>query len=601
MKLKKELNLFTATLYGIGIILGAGIYVLIGQGAGIAGNAIWISFAIAAAIAAFTGLSYAELAGMFSKDAAEYVYTKKAFRRNYLSFVVQWIMIFTLIVSASTVALGFGGYFSFIFGISPAIAAAGLIAVLSVINYIGIKESARFNVLSTLIELSGLIIVSAIGMFFIGKNGVDYFSSPGGLGGIFSATALIFFAYIGFEELVNMSEETKNASKVIPKALVFSLIISTVLYMLVSISSVSIIGAEALSKSAAPLTEVVSKAAPQIGPLMSFIALFATANTVLVILIVASRMLYGLACNNTFPSVFKRVGKRRTPYVSVFIVMAVALSLLLADGIKTIALLTDIGIFSIYIFVNAALIKLRYSEPRMKRTFRSPVNIGRFPVLALLGILSSGLMLLHFDAMLMVYELAVAFAGLAFYKAFTKIKHIGKREKVYVKLFRKSWLTSRQKDLIMAILKYPMKVSSIMTRNVRTVKPDDTVRKAVQIMNKHKLGSVVVVANGRVAGVLTERDVLKRVVAANKKPEAVLCRDIMSRKVVTIGAEDTVVDAINVMSKHRIKKLPVTEEGELVGIVTATDILKSGERIEYAALKKLAQFFPISRPMAQAG
>jgi APA family basic amino acid/polyamine antiporter len=113
-KLKKELTLFTATLYGIGIILGAGIYVLIGNAAGIAGNAMWLSFVVAAVIASFTGLSYAELSGMFPKAAAEYVYTKKAFNRNSVSFIVQWIMIFTLIVSASTVALGFGGYFSFI-------------------------------------------------------------------------------------------------------------------------------------------------------------------------------------------------------------------------------------------------------------------------------------------------------------------------------------------------------------------------------------------------------------------------------------------------------------------------------------------------------
>lgn len=600
-KLKRELTLFTATLYGVGIILGAGIYVLIGQGAGIAGNAIWLSFAVSAVIAAFTGMSYAELAGMFPKAAAEYVYTKHAFSRNYLSFIVQWIMIFTLIVSASTVALGFGGYASFMFGISPPVAAAALLVVLSAVNYIGIKESARFNIISTVIEVSGLVLVAVIGLFFIGKANIDYFSSPAGFGGVLSATALIFFAYIGFEELVNLSEETKNAAKVIPRALVLSLGISTLLYILVAVSSISVLGAEELGNSPAPLTAVVSKALPEAGILMSLIALFATANTVLVILIVVSRMLYGLACNNTFPAICGRVGGRKTPYVSVFIVMLLSIAFLLIGGMKTIAMLTDVGIFVVYVFVNASLIWLRYRAPAAKRTFRSPVNIGRFPVLALLGIISSGLMLLHFEPVLIAYEVIVVLVGLVFYKAFTKAQSLHEREKIYVRLFRKSIFTSKERDLIRAVIRYPMKISPIMVRNVKTVKSLDTVRKAVAVMNRHRIGSVVVIEKGAAVGIVTERDVLKRVVAVNKKPESVRCRSIMSRPVKTIDAEKTVVDAIELMARHRIKKLVVTRGKEIAGIVTATDILRSGERIEYAALKKLAQFFPVYQPAAQAG
>src|SRR3989344_2964246 len=123
-KLKKELTLFNAVVYGIGVILGAGIYVLIGQAAAIAGNALWMSFAVAAFVAAFTGFSYAELSGRFPKSAAEYTYTKNSFNSNRLAFVVQWIMLFTLVVSAATVALGFGGYFQHIFGLDSKISAA---------------------------------------------------------------------------------------------------------------------------------------------------------------------------------------------------------------------------------------------------------------------------------------------------------------------------------------------------------------------------------------------------------------------------------------------------------------------------------------------
>ncbi len=579
MKLKKELSLFTATLYGIGIILGAGIYVLIGQGAAIAGNAIWISFIVASVIAAFTGLSYAELSGMFPKDAAEYIYTKHAFRKNYLSFLVQWVMIFTLIVSASTVALGFGNYFFYMFGIQPVAAAAGLLVVLSVINYIGIKESANYNIVATLIETSGLVIVVLIGIFFIGKPGIDYFASPSGLGSILSATSLIFFAYLGFEELVNLSEETKNASRVIPKALVISLAISTLLYILVSMSAVSIVGADALAKSPAPLTEVVSKVFPQAGTLMSFIALFATSNTVLVILIVVSRMLYGLACNNTFPSVCGKVGSRGTPYVSIFIVTVLSLAFLLIGGIKTIALLTDIGIFVIYIFVNASLIWLRYREPDTKRTFRSPFNIGKFPVLALLGILSSAFMLLYFEPALLLYELVVVAIGLVFYKVFTRVHKLEEREKLYVRLFRKSEFTSKQKDMLRAAVRYPAKVSSVMSRSIRTVKPSDTVQKAVSVMKRYRIGDVVV-AGKKVVGIITERDILMRIVAAGRKPQDVLCRNIMSRPVITISGSSSVADAIELMSVKEIKRLVVTEKGRPAGIVTATDVLKSSERFK---------------------
>ncbi|MBI2583342.1 MAG: amino acid permease [Candidatus Aenigmarchaeota archaeon] len=439
-KLKRELSLFTATFYGIGIILGAGIYVLIGQAAGIAGNAVWLSFIVAAIIATFTGLSYAELAGMFPKDAAEYVYTKKAFGKKYLSFIVQWIMLFTLVVSATTVALGFAGYFSFLFGVPQLAAAAGLLVLVSLVNYIGIRSSTRIEVVSTIIEMSGLLLAIIIGFMLFGKMETNYFSSPSGLSSVLPATALIFFAYLGFEELVNMSEETKNASKIIPKALVIALGISTLLYILVSLASVTAIGADALSQSAAPLAEVVSAGIPQASLLMSVIALFATGNTVLIILIVASRMLYGLSSNNTLPNAFGRLGKRKTPYISVFTVMIFSILFLFIGGIKTIASLTDVGIFAVYLFVNAAVIQLRYKMPKAKRTFRSPISIGKFPLLALLGIASSFLMFMQFEPALILYEIAVAVIGVGIYEASIKIKK--HREKAHPRLFRKHTLTS---------------------------------------------------------------------------------------------------------------------------------------------------------------
>ena len=284
-KLKRELNLFTTTLYGIGIILGAGIYALIGVGAGIAGNMLWLAFLLSAVLAFFTGLSYAELSSSYPKEAAEYNYTKKAFNNKTLSFVVGWLLIIASILAAATVSLGFAGYLNNLIGGNIIFIAISLIIILSLINYYGIKESATFNVIGSIIEVAGLVFVALIGLYFFSDFDVNFFELPqSGFSGILSAVAIIFFAYLGFEDIANVSEEVKNAKKIVPKALVFALIISTLLYMLVSISSIGVLGWEALSESKAPLSDVVGKAIPNASVIMSIIALFATSNTVLILL-----------------------------------------------------------------------------------------------------------------------------------------------------------------------------------------------------------------------------------------------------------------------------------------------------------------------------
>jgi APA family basic amino acid/polyamine antiporter len=423
-RLKKELTLFTATLYGIGIILGAGIYALIGEGAGIAGNGLWISFIIAAVIAAFTGLSYAELSSMYPKEAAEYVYTKNAFRRKWLSFLVSWALIVSVIIAASTVALGFAGYFSYLFGFPVITVAASLIIVLSVINYCGMKDSAFFNDISAIIETAGLLLVIIIGLFFFGTTDaaskVNFFEINNGFSGIFSAVALIIFAYVGFENLANVSEEAKNAKKVIPKALVLSLVISTVLYILVVVSSIGLIGWENLAASKAPLTEVISRAIPQASILMSLIALFATSNTVLILLIAASRLFYGMSREHSMPKYFSKISRHGTPHIAIAIVMVVSILVLFVGSIGIVALLSNIGILLAYFFVNASLIYLRFRKPKMKRLFRSPVNIGRFPVLAFLGAVSCFGMFFFYEPAIILYELVVLLVGFVLYRLFSK-------------------------------------------------------------------------------------------------------------------------------------------------------------------------------------
>jgi APA family basic amino acid/polyamine antiporter len=276
-ELKRHMGLFGTTMYGIGLILGAGIYVLIGQAAGIAGNVVWISFVFGAVAAVFSGLSYAELSSMFPKSAAEFLFVKNAFKNNFLAFIVGWMTLFTSVISASTVALGFGGYLTGFFGMPIVLSAVSLIALLSLINFIGIRESSWTNIIFTLIEAAGLILIIYLGFTYGGTESINYFESAAGLSGISIAFVLIFFAFIGFEDIVNIAEETKNPKKVRPRAIILSVSITAVIYILVSLAAIQVLNWKELGSSLSPLADVAKKTLGSNGQfILSIIALFAT-------------------------------------------------------------------------------------------------------------------------------------------------------------------------------------------------------------------------------------------------------------------------------------------------------------------------------------
>jgi APA family basic amino acid/polyamine antiporter len=413
MKLKPQIGLFSLTMYGIGVIIGAGIYSLIGVGAGLAGNILWLAFLISALVAVFTAFSYAELSSMFPKEAAEYIYTKKAFKKELFSFAVGWLLAIGTVIAATTVSLGFAGYFSTLFGGEIHLIAVGIILVMTVLNYFGLKNAAIFNNVFSTLEIIGLLIVIAVGILFPTNIHVDLFELPdAGFGGIMAAISVIFFAYMGFENLANMSEEVKNSRKVVPIALLLSLIISCILYIVVAIVAVSQVGWEALSQSKAPLMLVVSNALGQYAGLLSVIALFSTGNTVLIFLIASSRIIYGMSDNGSLQKVFSQVGKFGTPYISVFLVGFVAAFAAYFLDIKTVAQLSDISVFIAYFSVNAALISLTGSKE--KRSFTSPRFFG-VPILAWIGALSSLFMLLFFDLAIWVWGAVFVMVGLALY------------------------------------------------------------------------------------------------------------------------------------------------------------------------------------------
>ena len=383
--LRRELGLFEVTLAGVGIILGAGVFVLIGQAAGLAGNALWLAFGLSAIMALLTGLSYAELSSMFPKAGAEYDYIANAFNAR-LAFVIGWLVFLSGVLAAATVALGFAGYFSALTSFPLIISAVALLALLTALLGYGMKETAWVAVISTIIEVSGLIIIIAIGLPHLGS--VNYGEMPQGFSGLFAASTLIFFAYQGFESMVKFSEETKSPETTIPKALVFAVAICVILYILVALSMVSVLGWQQLSVSKAPFVDTVSNTLGSgAAILIAIIALFATANTALLSMYASSRILYGMAGSSRFTSAFAWVHPgTRTPWTAILLCGVLSTALIFAGDIAFIANVTNFTLFVTFIAINAAVIVLRFHSPESLRPFRIPLSVGRLPLIPLAGL-----------------------------------------------------------------------------------------------------------------------------------------------------------------------------------------------------------------------
>ncbi len=417
--LKHELGLFQVVMYGVGNIIGAGIYVLIGGAAGLAGNTVWLAFVVGALVALFTGLSYAELASMYPKAASEYVYVGRAYGSRLLSFLTQWTMLVTEIVAAATVSLGFAGYLSAIFNVPIVPAAAGLLVVLTVAATSGVKESLRLNTTLSLVAIVGLLIVIVAAVGRLGS--VLYTWSPNGTVGVLGAVILVFFAYIGFDNIANIAEDTKRPETTIPRALLISVVISTALYVLVGLAAVSLVSWNQLASSDAPLALAVSTVFGQSAfDVLTIIALSTTLNTVLVLLIVGSRIIYGMAREGALPTALGKVGRKtRTPYVASGVVLLVALAFIPLGGVETIARITSFGSLTTFALVNLALLHLRRVAPSVSRPFRTPLNVGWVSITGLLGLTSCLALLTQFDLLSVGFGLLLPISGAGLYLTFS--------------------------------------------------------------------------------------------------------------------------------------------------------------------------------------
>jgi len=416
-ELSRNIGLFHLTMYGVGLILGAGIYVLIGEAAGFAGNALWISFILGAVVATFAGLSYSELAALFPRAAAEYVFVKEGFRSDFIGFIVGWLTIITSIITAATVALGFGGYMEELTSIPLLISALLILGILSIVNFIGIRESAWANTIFAIITVAGLGIIIFIGFSFPLESEVNYVENPMGVSGIILAFVLVFFAFIGFEDMANVAEEVKRPQKTIPRGIILSILITTIIYVLVSIASIRVVGWQELSESAAPLAFVAKQRLGDQGHfVLSLIALFATASTILITLVAGARIFYGMAKDGSLPSKLGLVHqKTKTPWIAVILIFVIATGFSFIGDIVIVANIVVFAVVVTFAMINLAVILLRYVNPDLKRPYRVPLNIGRFPVLPLFGLGATIYMAIQFEIEIILSGLGIIASGVIFY------------------------------------------------------------------------------------------------------------------------------------------------------------------------------------------
>ena len=377
--LKRSLSLYLITFYGLGNILGAGIYVLVGKVAAEAGYFAPVSFFIASIIAAISAFSYAELSSRYPVSAGEAVYIYEGFGVKKLSLIVGLLITSAGIVSTAAIAHGFSGYMQIFFDLPHWLMITLMLLTLGGLASWGIKQSVRVAALLTLAEVAGLLIIIVVGFDHLPQlsqlsldeltgNGLhttsDSMLQGGMLLGVFSGAFLAFYAYIGFEDMVNVAEEVNDAQRTMPRAILLCVIISTLLYGLVSLVAISVLTPLQLSLSDAPLASVYSTATGRAPVIISAIGVFAVINGALIQIIMASRMLYGMSDRGWLPGYLKKIHPlTRIPLNSTMLTVSLMIIFALLLPMVTLVELTSYLVLMVFALVNLALIKIKRRDP----------------------------------------------------------------------------------------------------------------------------------------------------------------------------------------------------------------------------------------------
>jgi basic amino acid/polyamine antiporter, APA family len=380
--LKKTLGAVQIAFYGTGSMLGAGIYTLIGKAAGPLGSMVWLGFAVAMVGALLTGLSYAAVGGRYLRAGGAAFVTQEAFGLKWLSYMVGLAVMMSGLTSMATGARSIveqiqrwcvldGGGFPDGWVTVGAVLVVGLVGL---VVFRGIKESMWLNMLCTTVEAGGLLFIIAVGVRYWGK--VSYVELPestasAGLAVIsvtvLQTAVLAFYSFIGFEDILNVSEEVKNPQRDVPRGLISAMLITTCIYMAVAITAVSVVPWSELAQSKSPLMDVARRAVPGLPGLDRVylaIAIFAIGNTALLNYLMGSRLLYGMSQQGLMPAVLGHVhAVRHTPHVAVVVLFGIVTLLILSGEVKQLAEATTLLLLSVFTAVNLALLRLK----RMQR------------------------------------------------------------------------------------------------------------------------------------------------------------------------------------------------------------------------------------------
>lgn len=416
--LRRELSFFSVMITSIGMIIGAGIFAVLGTVAGEAGNAAWLAFTIAGFAAALTALSYAEFASMFPRAGAEFDYITAAFGKK-AGFIAGLVIVISCIIGGAMVMTSCAGYAASILCIHPAIIAFLLVVPFLFFLLRGVKDLARFVILFTVCEAGCLVLLFAISVPYTGTQ--DYLAMPHGFAGLMSASAMAFVAYAGFESIVKLAGETREPETVIPRALLIALAAVTALYALAAFGSASVAGWQALAGSATPVSlvfgQVLHSSSAQ---LVSAVIVAGTANTAVMVLFAASRVLYGMASSGVLPASLAKLSPEwQVPSTAVIVAVLGTLPFLALGNVGFLASLASFLFLAVYIIINAGIISLRITDPQRLRPFRIPFAAGRVPLTAFLGMLVSAALLLMLPAQvlaagsasILVIGLAAWYAG----------------------------------------------------------------------------------------------------------------------------------------------------------------------------------------------
>ncbi len=380
--LKRSITGRLLFFYVLGDVLGSGIYVLIGAVAGAVGGAFWMAFAVGVTIATITGLAYAELVTKYPQAAGAALYVNKAFRSRPLTFLVTVTFLSASFAAAGSLATGFSAYFAEVWALPPALLVSVVfILALAIVNYIGITESVVANMLMTVVEVAGLVIIMVIGVVYVAQGNADFgalvdFEAEGSpVFALVAGVALAFFAMTGFENAANVAEETINPAKTFPRALIGGMVAAGVIYVLVAITAALTVPTKTLADSDSALLEVVKEGILPVpvgimATLFAVIAMVAITNTTLVAVVTQSRILYGMAREDVVPGVFGKIhSARRSPWVALIFSAVVVVGLLVigallnkagvgVDVVERLALVTVVLTLAIYIMVILACLKL---------------------------------------------------------------------------------------------------------------------------------------------------------------------------------------------------------------------------------------------------